>query len=67
MFVHFIAPATYSWIVLIIFAGLVLADFARIRAGGDGLNPVQMSVQIYLDAINIFLLLLQIFGGRSRD
>jgi len=65
--VHFIQPVTYSWIVLVIFAGLVLVDFARIRAGGDGLNPVQMSVQIYLDAINIFLLLLSIFGGRRRD
>lgn len=67
MFVHFIPPSIYSYGVLIIFSGLVLIDFARIRAGGDGLNPVQMSVQIYLDAINIFLALLQIFGGRSRD
>jgi FtsH-binding integral membrane protein len=67
LFVHFIQPATYSWIVLVIFTGLVLVDFARIRAGGDGLNPVQLAVQIYLDALNIFLLLLSIFGGRRRD
>ena len=67
MFVRFIPPSIYSYGVLIIFSGLVLIDFARIRAGGDGLNPVQMSVQIYLDAINIFIALLQIFGGRSRD
>ena len=44
--------------------GLVLIDFARLRAGGDGLTPVQMATSIYLDAINIFLALLQIFGGR---
>ncbi len=68
MFVHFIHPQTYAWITLAIFTFLVLIDFARIRAGGDGLSPVQLSVSIYLDAINIFLALLEIFGARSsRD
>jgi FtsH-binding integral membrane protein len=67
MFVHFIHPQTYAWITLVIFAGLVLIDFARIRAGGDGLTPVQMATSIYLDAINIFLALLQIFGGRRSS
>jgi FtsH-binding integral membrane protein len=66
-FVHFIHPETYAWITLVIFAGLVLIDFARIRAGGDGLTPVQIAVSIYLDAINIFLALLQIFGGRRSS
>jgi FtsH-binding integral membrane protein len=66
-FVHFIHPQTYAWITLVIFAGLVLIDFARIRAGGDGLTPVQIAVSIYLDAINIFLALLQIFGGRRSS
>ena len=45
----------------------VLIDFARLKAGGDGLTPVQMAVSIYLDAINIFLALLQIFGGRRSN
>jgi FtsH-binding integral membrane protein len=67
MFVSFIHPQTYAWITLVIFAGLVLIDFARIRAGGDGLTPVLMAVSIYLDAINIFLALLQIFGGRRSS
>ena len=69
MFVHFVSPTIYSWATLVIFSGFVLIDFARLRAGGDGLSPVQMAVSIYLDAINIFLALLQIFGsrGRSRD
>ncbi|HEY1429512.1 MAG TPA: Bax inhibitor-1 family protein [Candidatus Tumulicola sp.] len=67
MFVRFIHPETYAWITLVIFAGLVLIDFARIRAGGDGLTPVMMAVSIYLDAINIFLALLQIFGGRRSN
>jgi FtsH-binding integral membrane protein len=66
-FVHFLHPATFAWLTLIIFAGLVLVDFARIRAGGDGLTPVQIATSIYLDAINIFLALLQIFGGRRSS
>lgn len=67
LFLHFIQPQVYAYITLVIFTGLVLIDFARIRAGGDGLTPVQMAVQIYLDAINIFLALLQIFGGRRSS
>jgi FtsH-binding integral membrane protein len=67
MFVRFIHPETYAWLTLVIFTGLVLVDFARIRAGGDGLTPVLMAVSIYLDAINIFLALLQIFGGRRSN
>ncbi len=67
IFLHFISPTTYSWITLIIFAGFTLIDFARIRAGGDYLSPVQMATQIYLDVINIFLALLQIFGNRRSD
>ncbi len=68
IFVRFIHPETYAWLTLAIFSGLVLIDFARLRAGGDGLTPVLMATSIYLDAINIFLALLQIFGGRrSQD
>ncbi|MGA8533891.1 MAG: Bax inhibitor-1 family protein [Candidatus Tumulicola sp.] len=67
LFVRFIHPETYAWLTLVIFSGLVLIDFARIRAGGDGLTPVLMAVSIYLDAINIFLALLQIFGGRRSS
>ncbi len=66
-FVRFIHPETYAWLTLVIFSGLVLIDFARLRAGGDGLTAVQMATSIYLDAINIFLALLQIFGGRRSS
>lgn len=65
-FTHFIPPNVYSYGVLILFTGFTLIDFARIRAGGDGLTPVQMATQIYLDVVNIFLALLQIFGNSSR-
>ncbi|HXF33539.1 MAG TPA: Bax inhibitor-1 family protein [Candidatus Acidoferrales bacterium] len=67
MFTHFIHPSVYSWATLAVFTLLVLIDFQRIRAGGDGLTPVQLATSIYLDAINIFLALLRIFGSRGRD
>ncbi len=67
MFTHFVSPTVYSWITLVIFSGFVLINFARIRAGGDGQTAVQLAVTMYLDAINIFLALLRILGGRSRD
>ena len=66
MFFHFMAPTTYSWLALGIFTLLTVADFARIRAGGDGMSAVSLALGIYLDAINIFLILLQLMGGRSR-
>jgi modulator of FtsH protease len=67
IFVRFIPPEVYAYATLVIFAALVLIDFARLKAGGDGLTPVQMAVSIYLDAINIFLALLRIFGGRRSN
>jgi modulator of FtsH protease len=67
IFIRFIPPQVYAYVTLVIFSVLVLIDFARLKAGGDGLTPVQMAVSIYLDAINIFLALLQIFGGRRSN
>jgi modulator of FtsH protease len=67
MFVHFMSPDTYSWLTLGIFSLLTVADFARIRAGGDGQPAVSLALSIYLDAINIFLAVLQLFGGRRRN
>lgn len=67
IFVRFIHPQLYAYLVLGIFTFYVLIDFARIRAGGGGATPVMLAVSIYLDALNIFLALLQIFGGRRRD
>lgn len=67
IFWHFMSPTAYSWLTLIVFSVLVLVDFARIKGGGSGASAVQLATSIYLDAINIFLALLRIFGGRSRD
>jgi len=67
MFLHFLTPSTYSWLTLGIFTLLTIGDFARIRAGGDGQSAVSLSLSIYLDAINIFLAVLQLMSGRRRD
>lgn len=67
-FTHFLHPQVYSWLTLVVFSLLVLVDFARIRAGGAGATAIQLATSIYLDAINIFLALLRIFGASSsRD
>ncbi len=67
MFFHFLSPDTYSWLTLGIFSLLTVGDFARIRAGGDGQSAVSLALSIYLDAINIFLAVLQLSGGRRRN
>src|ERR1700679_1239015 len=67
MFLHFMTPNTYSWLTLGIFTLLTIGDFARIRAGGDGRSAVSLSLSIYLDAIDIFLAVLQLLSGRRRD
>jgi modulator of FtsH protease len=67
-FVHIISPGVYAWLSLAVFSVLLLVDFMRLKNQGKLYGPVQMSLSIYLDALNIFLALLQIFGGgRSRD
>ena len=67
IFFHFLQPDTYSWLILGVFTLLTVGDFARIRAGGDGQSAVSLSLSIYLDAINIFLAILQLLSGRRRN
>ena len=67
LFLHFLTPDTYSWLTLGVFTLLTVGDFARIRAGGDGQSAVSLSLSIYLDAINIFLAVLQLLSGRRRN
>jgi modulator of FtsH protease len=50
---------------LVIFGGYTVLDFNRLRrAGADSAVPIAAS--IFLDILNIFLFLLQLFGG-GRD
>ena len=65
-FVHFISPGVYAWLGLIIFSVLLLLDFMRLRDSDAATSPVLLALSIYLDALNIFLFLLQIFGGGRR-
>jgi len=68
IFFHFIQPSTYDWLVLGVFTLLTLVDFSRIRAGGGGYSAVDLAISIYLDAINIFVALLELIGmRRDRD
>src|SRR5580658_703256 len=69
-FVHWVSPGLYAWATLAIFRVLLLLDFMRLKDGALGLSPVQMALSIYLDALNIFIALRQIFGsgsGSRRD
>jgi modulator of FtsH protease len=66
LFFHFISPGLYSWLSLIIFSVLLLADFARIKDGGQGATAIELALTIYLDGLNMFLALTEIFSGGSR-
>jgi FtsH-binding integral membrane protein len=62
---------TISAIGIIVFLGLTAYDTQRIRqmvsVGGDtGKEEVMGALSLYLDFINLFLLLLQLFGGRKE-
>jgi uncharacterized protein len=49
----------------IVFVGLTFFDFWRVKAqrAGDN-NSLLLALSLYLDFINLFLILLRIFGGR---
>ncbi len=52
----------YAVVGLIIFAGLTAFDFQRLRRGRDIRTAPLLAASIFLDALNIFLLLLTLFG-----
>jgi FtsH-binding integral membrane protein len=56
----------YSILGLIIFAGLVAFDFQRLRTGKGLTSAPLLAASIFLDALNVFLFFLRIFGG-GRD
>ncbi len=67
MFFHFVQPTTIDYLILAVFSLLTVADFARVRAGGGGATSVELALAIFLDGLNIFLAVLNIFGNRSND
>src|ERR1700728_1834834 len=54
----------YAIIGLVIFAALTMGDFQRLRrASKDIASAPLMAASIFLDALNVFLFFLRIFGG----
>ena len=62
-----IPGANVIWSVagLVIFGGYTILDFNRLRRAGQE-SAVPIAASIFLDVLNIFLFMLQLFGG-GRD
>jgi len=56
----------YSILGLVIFAGLTMVDFQRLRRATDINSAPVMAASIFLDVLNVFLFFLQIFGRGSE-
>jgi FtsH-binding integral membrane protein len=59
------AHVIYAVLGLVIFGGYTVVDFNRVRGGTDD-GAVLIAASIFLDIFNVFLLLLDLFGG-TRD
>ena len=60
------ASLVYAIVGLAIFAGLTAFDFQRLRRSKDIRTAPLLAASIFLDILNVFLLLLSIFGGRDE-
>jgi modulator of FtsH protease len=60
------AELLYSILGLVIFAGLTMYDFQRLRQSRGNTSAPLLAASIFLDALNVFLFFLRIFGG-GRD
>jgi uncharacterized protein len=56
----------YAVVGLVIFAGLTAFDFQRLRRTKDIRSAPLLAASIFLDIVNVFLLLLSLFGGGGR-
>ena len=55
----------YAIAGLVIFAGLTMFDFQRLRIGSNSDSAPLMAASIFLDALNVFLFFLNIFDRRN--
>jgi modulator of FtsH protease len=55
----------YAVIGLVIFAGLTLFDFQRLRSAADIRTAPLLAASIFLDALNVFSLFLSILGSEE--
>ena len=60
------ADLIYSILGLVIFAGLTMFDFQRLRRSKNMATAPLIAASIFLDALNVFLFFLRIFSG-GRD
>jgi uncharacterized protein len=66
IFVHIPhADLAYSILGLVVFAGLTMVDFQRLRRGTDLDSAPLLAASIFLDALNVFLFFLRIFSRES--
>jgi FtsH-binding integral membrane protein len=56
----------YAVLGLVIFAGLTMFDFQRLRRTKDIRSAPVLAASIFLDIVNVFMLLLSLFGGGGR-
>ena len=56
----------YSVLGLVIFAGLTMFDFQRLRRSKDIDSAPLLAASIFLDALNVFLFFLRIFSRNSN-
>jgi modulator of FtsH protease len=54
----------YAVAGLVNFAGLTLFDFQRLRQSKDIRTAPLLTTSIFLDVLNVFLLILSIFGNK---
>jgi modulator of FtsH protease len=52
----------YSILGLVVYAGLTLFDFQRLRGSPDTDSAPLLAASIFLDILNVFLFFLQIFS-----
>ena len=55
----------FSILGLVIFAGLTMFDFQRLRRSRGMDSAPLIAASIFLDALNVFLFFLRLFGGRD--
>ena len=56
----------YSIIGLVVFAGLTMSDFQRLRRSTDIDSAPLMAASIFLDALNVFQFFLRLFSRNNR-
>src|SRR5205085_437996 len=72
MFVNFFVQSTtldlgISIIGVIVFSGFILVDTSRILRRAHEIPPTLAALNLYLDFLNLFLMLLRVLGAGGRD